>query len=136
MISEGRVALMGGNWKLNPKGLGDATSLASEVAKLTEGSTNVNVCVFPPHPFLVPVQDKLEGSIVTLGAQNCYFESEGAYTGAVSTCMLKDVGAKYVLCGHSERRTLFKDDDSAIRRKVNKVLAEGLAPVLCFGETR
>jgi hypothetical protein len=65
----------------------------------------------------------------------CYFENSGAYTGAVSTCMLKDVGAKYVLCGHSERRSLFRDDDGAINKKVKKVLKEGLTPVLCIGET-
>jgi triosephosphate isomerase len=127
---------MGGNWKLNPKTTLEATNLATEVAKLTKGVTDVDICIFPPHPFLVPVYTKIEATNVQLGGQNCYFESEGAYTGAVSTCMLRDVGAKYVLCGHSERRSLFKDDDGAINRKVKKVLKEGLIPVLCLGETK
>jgi len=98
--------------------------------------TDVDVVIFPPHPFLYPVYSKIEATNVQLGGQNCFFESEGAYTGAVSTCMLKDVGVKYVLCGHSERRTLFQDDDGAIGKKVKKVLKEGLFPVLCFGESK
>ena len=136
MVADGRRPLMGGNWKLNPKTTLEATNLATEVAKLTKGVTDVDICIFPPHPFLVPVYTKIEATNVQLGGQNCYFESEGAYTGAVSTCMLRDVGAKYVLCGHSERRSLFKDDDGAINRKVKKVLKEGLIPVLCLGETK
>lgn len=85
---------------------------------------------------MVPVHTKIEATNVQLGGQDCFFEDSGAYTGAVSTCILKDVGCKYVLCGHSERRTLFEDDDSAIGKKVKKVLKEGLKPVLCIGETK
>lgn len=134
---DGRRPFMGGNWKLNPKTVSSATSLATDVGKLCVGvTTELDICVYPPHPFLVPVFSKLEATNVKIGGQDCFFESEGAYTGAVSTCMLKDVGAKYVLCGHSERRSLFKDDDFAINRKVRKVLKEGLTPVLCLGETR
>lgn len=136
MVGGGRRPLMGGNWKLNPKSVQESITLATDVAKQTVGVNDVDVVLFPPHPFLVPVFTKVEGSNVKLGAQDCYFESEGAYTGAVSTCMLKDIGATYVLCGHSERRTLFGDDDFAINRKVKKVLKEGLIPVLCCGETQ
>ena len=136
MISEGRRALIGGNWKLNPKSSVAAASLATEVAKLTKGNAGVDIVIFPPHPYLVPVHTKIEATNVQLGGQDCFFESEGAYTGAVSTCILKDVGCTYVLCGHSERRTLFADDDGAIARKVKKVLTEGLKPVLCIGETK
>jgi len=136
MSSGGRRPLMGGNWKLNPKTLKDATKLASEMVTLTKDLTDVDVCLFPPHPFLAPVQSELENSNIKLGGQNCFFESEGAYTGAVSTNMLKDIGVKYVLVGHSERRTLFKEDDKVINRKVKKVLKEGLYPVLCIGETK
>ena len=136
MISGGRKPLMGGNWKLNPKTVKEATFLATETAKLIKGVNNVDVVVFPPHPFLVPVFEKIEATVVQLGGQNCFFQSEGAYTGAVSTCMLADVGVKYVLCGHSERRTLFRDNDNAISLKVKKVLKQGLKPVLCIGETK
>ena len=127
---------MGGNWKLNPTTVASAVSLATEVAKLTKGVTDVDICVFPPHPFLVPVYSKIEATNVKLGGQNCYFMSEGAYTGAVSTCMLRDIGVTYVLAGHSERRSLFQDDDGAINMKVKKILKDGLKPVLCIGETR
>ena len=127
---------MGGNWKLNPTTVASAVSLATEVAKLTKGVVDVDVCVFPPHPFLVPVFSKIEATNVKLGGQNCYFMSEGAYTGAVSTCMLRDIGVTYVLAGHSERRSLFQDDDGAINMKVKKILKDGLKPVLCIGETR
>lgn len=138
MISDGRKPFMGGNWKLNPTTVNSAIVLAEEVAKLTAGvaGVSVDVVVYPPHPFLYPVNSKIGSSGVKLGAQNCYFENAGAYTGAVSTCMLKDIGASYVLCGHSERRTLFRDDDGRISKKVQKVLKEGLKPVLCIGETK
>lgn len=136
MSSMGRRPLMGGNWKLNPKTVAGAQSLAADLAKLIAGVKDVDVCVFPAHPHLAPVQDKIKGSNISLGGQNCYFMSEGAYTGAVSTCMLKDIGVKYVLAGHSERRTLFQDNDGAINQKVKKILGEGLKPVLCIGESK
>ncbi len=131
-----RKPLMGGNWKLNPTTTKQAIELATEFAKLVKDNKDVDAVIFPPSPFMVPVYEKLEATNVAVGAQNCFFEDTGAYTGAVSTCMVKDVGATYVLCGHSERRTLFKDDDSAINKKVAKVLKEGLRPVLCIGESQ
>ena len=107
-MDSGRRPLMGGNWKLNPKTTIAAVTLATEVAKLTKTNINVDVVIFPPHPFLVPVHTKVEATNIQLGGQDCFFEDEGAYTGAVSTCILKDVGCTYVLCGHSERRCLFE----------------------------
>lgn len=136
MLADGRRALMGGNWKLNPGTVADSTALAGELAKLVADVTDVDVAVFPPSAFLVPVQQQIKGSVVNLGAQDCYFESSGAFTGAVSTGMLKDVGVTHVLVGHSERRSLFFDDDKVINMKLKKVLAEGLKPVLCIGETQ
>jgi len=136
MIADGRVPLMGGNWKLNPTTTAAATSLASELAALTASTKGVDIVVFPPSPFLVPVYSVIENSNVKLGGQNCYHENSGAYTGAISTCMLKDVGVQYVLCGHSERRTLFKDKDDGINKKIKKILKDGLKAVLCIGETK
>jgi triosephosphate isomerase len=136
MISDGRRAFMGGNWKLNPPNVEKSVALAQEVVRLTKDNADVDIAVFPPLPFLYPVNEVIKSTNVKLGGQNVYFETDGAYTGAVSTGMLKDVGVEYILCGHSERRVLFRDDDSAINRKVKKVLNEGLRPVLCCGETK
>ena len=72
---------------------------------------------------------------MTVGAQSIFFEDKGAYTGSVAASMVKSVGCEYVLCGHSERRTLFSDSDDAINRKVRKVLEAGMKPILCIGET-
>lgn len=127
---------MGGNWKLNPQTVKDATSLATDLAKEVKSVNDVDVVVFPPHPFLFPVFEKIEATNVALGAQDVFWKSDGAFTGAVSTCMVKDVGSKYVLCGHSERRCLFQDDDTAIGKKVKKVISQGLIAVLCFGESQ
>ncbi|CAM9939000.1 unnamed protein product, partial [Phaeothamnion confervicola] len=115
-----RVPFIAGNWKMNPVDLSAATSLAKEVRKLARGC-GVEVSVIPPHPFLVPVLEQVEGSKVQLGAQNLYLQDRGAFTGAVSVSMLKSVGCAYVLVGHSERRVIFKDDDAAINSKLRKV---------------
>lgn len=131
-----RKPLMGGNWKLNPLKLNDAKELASGLSKLVDGYTATDVIVFPPMPFVHPVGDVIKSSSISLGGQNCYYANDGAYTGATSTCMLHDIGAEYVLCGHSERRSLFNDSDSNINKKVHKILEQGLKPVLCIGETQ
>jgi triosephosphate isomerase len=136
MISGGRRPMMAGNWKLNPKSVQESMDLSSALVALTEGVTDVDIVVFPPMPFLYPVQQVIGSSNVKLGGQNCYHQDSGAYTGATSTCMLKDIGVEYVMCGHSERRSLFGDEDSIISKKVLKVLAQGLKPVLCIGETQ
>jgi len=115
---DGRRPFMGGNYKLNPSKVADAVKLATETASLCRDVTDVDIAIFPPMPFLAPVFAKIEATNVKMGGQNCYHEDAGAYTGAVSTCMLQDVGAQYVLCGHSERRTLFKDGDEGINKKV------------------
>jgi len=136
MIREGRKPLMAGNWKLNPSTVAKSVGLVSDLAELTKNIDGIEIAVFPPTCFLVPVYDKIKSTNIKMGGQDVHFETDGAYTGAVSTCMLKDVGVQYVLCGHSERRVLFKDDDFGINRKVLKVLSDGLIPVLCVGETK
>merc|ERR1712060_692197 len=95
---------------------------------------DVAVCV--PSPFLIPVKEAVAGSKVGVGAQDCYFEESGAYTGEVSTSMLKSVGTDYIVTGHSERRAIFGDDDEAVNKKTKKVLAEGLKAILCIGELK
>lgn len=94
------------------------------------------VVIFPPHPFISKVKDEVEEAGITVGAQSIFFEDKGAYTGSVAVSMVDSIGCEYVLCGHSERRTLFNDSDDAINRKVKKVLEAGLKPILCIGETK
>jgi len=140
-----RQPIMAGNWKLNPSSVQEADGLAKGMAALLDSSTCAvsdgpmctEVVVFPPFPFIASVVDDLENVGVGVGAQSIFHQAEtGAYTGAVSCAMVKDMGCMYVLCGHSERRTVFKDDDAAINSKVLKVIEDGLKPVLCIGETK
>lgn len=92
--------------------------------------------IFVPAPFIESVQGMLENTDVNIGAQDCHYESKGAYTGALSTSMLKDMNCKYVLAGHSERRSLFGDSDLIVNKKVRAILDAGLHCVLCVGEQK
>jgi triosephosphate isomerase len=134
-----RKYFIAGNWKLNPTTLDEAKDLATKVVKAASNSKrDMDTCVCCPYPFLGAVSEILKGSKVSLGAEDCFTEAKGAYTGGVSTGMLKSVGVKYVLCGHSERRqgNIATESDETINLKVRKVLDEGLYPILCVGETK
>ncbi len=102
---------------------------------LEEGPFDCQVAVFPPYVFLELVKRLLDGTVIGLGAQNTDWHGEGAFTGEVSTGMLADVGCRYCLVGHSERRTLFGETDDLVAAKFAAALASGLTPVLCVGET-
>ena len=130
-----RTPLMAGNWKMNTV-LDEAKTLAKDVAEAAKGAKDVDVAVCVPFPFLIPVGDVLSGTGVSLGAQDCYYETAGAYTAAVSTSMLKSVGSQYVLAGHSERRATFGDSDADVNKKTLKILEEGLKAILCIGELK
>lgn len=140
-----RQPIMAGNWKMNPATEEKALELASSLTTLLGEETCsmdgdnefcTEVVLFPPHPFLRQVKDTVEDIGITTGAQSVFFEDGGAFTGSVAISMIKSVGCEYVLCGHSERRTIFNDNDEAINRKVRKVLEAGLKPILCIGETK
>jgi len=142
---EARQPIMAGNWKMNPGTEDEAIALASGLTKLLgeetcpmdeENDFCTEVVIFPPHPFLSKVKEVVEDMGITVGAQSIFFEDKGAYTGSVAASMVKSVGCEYILCGHSERRTLFSDSDDAINRKVRKVLDMGMKPILCIGETK
>jgi triosephosphate isomerase len=128
-----RKKLVAGNWKMN----GNFDSNSSLLDGLLQGMAalkcDVLVCV--PFPYLNQAKEKLLGSAVSLGAQNLSQYTAGAYTGEVSASMLLDVGAAYVLVGHSERRALFGDSDAVVAAKCKVALEMGLIPVLCVGET-
>jgi len=121
---------------MNPEDLSTAVSLATGVAKEVKGLKNVEVGVVPPFPFIHPVSEALKGSGIKIGAQQLFIEDKGAFTGAVSGTMLKSLGCDYVLCGHSERRVIFKESNELINQKVHKVLSKGMNAILCIGESK
>jgi triosephosphate isomerase len=132
-----RTPFIGGNWKMNTDAAG-AVGLAGAVADgVALQGPGVEVAVFPPFVYLMAVRDLLQarGSSVRLGAQDCWFEPKGAFTGEVSVAMLKNCGVEVVLTGHSERRHVIGEGDDLVNRKTRAVLDAGLGCILCIGET-
>jgi len=128
-----RIKFIAGNWKMFTSA---ATGKALATA-IAAGVTNdrVRVAVCPPFPYLAQIGEVLRGSRVALGAQNMYPATEGAFTGEVSAAMLLDVGCKYVIIGHSERRHGQGEKDEFINHKVRAAIEAGLHVILCIGET-
>ncbi len=110
-----------------------SVELARGVANATTGQ-EVEVAVCPPFVYLRDVADVLAGTPVGLGGQNMHFEPSGAYTGEISPAMLTDVGCRYVILGHSERREYFHETDALVNQKVRAALQAGLTPIVCVGE--
>jgi triosephosphate isomerase len=123
-----------GNWKMNTT-TSEAGRLAGAIVDGITLEDGVSVAVCPPFPYLALVGKILEGSRVALGAQNLFPEAEGAFTGEVSPTMLLDLGCKYVILGHSERRYKLGESDAFINQKVGVALASGLDVIFCCGET-
>ena len=111
----------------------EAVALARALAQ-GRADAGVDLAVMPPFVYLPAVVDAVKGSAVAVGAQNMYYESEGAFTGEISAQMLKDVGCTYVILGHSERRHVMGESDELINCKVRAAVAAGLNPILCLGE--
>jgi triosephosphate isomerase len=129
-----RDFLVAGNWKMH----GDEASNRELVAGIVDGvpqADNVSLLVCPPHPYLASVASQLQGSSVALGAQNVSEHETGAFTGEVAPAMLLDVGCRYVIVGHSERRTLYGETSVQVAEKMAAALGAGLMPILCIGET-
>ncbi|HKJ31638.1 MAG TPA: triose-phosphate isomerase [Balneolales bacterium] len=131
-----RRYLIAGNWKMNA-GPTDARRLAKNLKiELANRKPKVEVLVCPPTISLVPVKEELEGANgIEMGAQNVHFEDNGAFTGEVSTEMLKDTGCRYAIIGHSERRSYFCETDEIVNKKALKCLNDGVKPIICVGET-
>lgn len=128
-----RNSIVIGNWKMNGNGASITALLEQLLPQLSGLQCEVALCA--PFPYLLHVGTTLHGSAVSLGAQNLSHLHKGALTGEVSGPMLSDVGCRYVLVGHSERRTLFGEYDELVALKFDAALAAGLTPVLCVGET-
>ena len=113
----------------------DAVELVAGIKKGTGKLTDREVLVCPPFTALRDVKTAIGDAPIKLGAQNLYYEPEGPYTGEISAAMLLDAGAEYVIIGHSERRSHFKEDNELLNKKVKAALDVGLKPILCVGET-
>lgn len=128
-----RRPFIAGNWKMNLD-LAGSVALAEGVAKAARGVDGVDLAVCPPSLYLEAVGRALAGSNVALGAQNLYHEPKGAYTGEISPAMAADVGCRYVILGHSERRHILGESSEDVNLKVHAALAAGLTPIVCVGE--
>jgi len=123
-----------GNWKMHTTSC-DAKQLAKGIVDGLRNEEGVSIILCPPFPYLAVVGEILKDTRISLGAQNMYPEKEGAFTGEVSPTMLLDLGCKYVILGHSERRHKLGESDAFINEKVKVALAAGLDVILCVGET-
>ena len=125
-----------GNWKLQGSLAFNKELIEGIRAKLPTLDAKVGMAVSPVFPYLLQVADLIKGSGIELSSQNLTDQVKGAYTGEVAGHMLKDVGAKFVIVGHSERRGYYFEDDAIIAKKAKAALDAGLVPVLCIGETK
>ena len=128
-----RKAIIAGNWKMN-KTASEAAVLVDElVPAVQDAGCEVVICT--PYTDLVTAVEKTKGTNIHVGAENVHFEKSGAFTGEISADMLKELGVKYVIIGHSERRQYFNETDEACGKKVQVALENGLRPILCVGES-
>lgn len=131
-----RKKLVAGNWKMHGGLAANASLLDSLVKQVgSKGLPGVEVAVFVPFPYLAQAQSCLQGAAIRWGAQNVSERASGAFTGEVSTSMLKDFACTHVIVGHSERRTLFGETDDLVAAKALAAVDAGLVPVICLGET-
>ncbi|MBC7984721.1 MAG: triose-phosphate isomerase [Candidatus Obscuribacterales bacterium] len=129
-----RRPLVAGNWKMHGSRAENSALLDALMhGQAADASAEMVVC--PPSVYLADAARQLKSTSIVLGAQSVCAEPVGAFTGEVSASMLKDVGCRYVIVGHSERRAIFKEDDALVARKFVAVQSQGLTPILCVGET-
>lgn len=139
MSAHNRRPLMSGNWKMNQNHY-EAIQLMQKLSFLIgkDDFDAVDVSVHPPFTDIRSVQTLIEGDKLSfsLGAQHCYFEDKGAFTGEVSPVFLSKLNVKYVIAGHSERREVFGETDEMVNKKVLAIIAQHMTPIMCVGETR
>jgi len=128
-----RRPIIAGNWKMY-KTLKDGQELAVALKRELYRIENVDIVICPAYTLLAYLADDLEESNIALGAQDIYWQEEGAWTGEVSPLMLKDAGCRYVIIGHSERRQFFGETNETVNKKIKAALKHGLTPLICLGE--
>ncbi|HTR80115.1 MAG TPA: triose-phosphate isomerase [Bacteroidota bacterium] len=128
-----RNKVIAGNWKMNKDVFETADLISGLKSAIKQSKAEVIIC--PPFTSLVVAQQLLKGSDIKLGAQDVSVHDDGAYTGEISVKMLKSAGCQYVIVGHSERRQYFHETNELINQKAKKVLASGMKPIICVGET-
>nr|VFK18877.1 MAG: triosephosphate isomerase [Candidatus Kentron sp. LPFa] len=128
-----RQILVAGNWKMNGS-LANAKSLVEEIKAGMDKVKNAEVAICPPFVYIPTVGSLIAGTKIALGAQNLAKEDPGAFTGEVAAPMLTDIGCKYVIVGHSERRAYYGETDSLVAQKFVRAQKEGLIPIVCVGE--
>jgi len=129
-----RRPIIAGNWKMN-KTTAEARDLASRLIPLIAGIKERDIVLAPPFTALQSVAAVIKGTGIALSAQNLHWEDKGAFTGEISAGMLLDLGCKYVIIGHSERRQFFGENDETVNKKLRQALDKGLLPIVCVGET-
>ncbi|MCL2283955.1 MAG: triose-phosphate isomerase [Fibromonadales bacterium] len=129
-----RSYIIAGNWKMN-KTVAESVALAKEIVEKTKGISKAEVVIAPTYLAVAKVADVIKGSNVKLAVQDIHWKDQGAFTGKVSVDMVKEIGAEYVIIGHSEQRQYFHETDETVNLKAKKVLAAGLKPIICIGET-
>jgi triosephosphate isomerase len=129
-----RKPIIAGNWKLF-KTNGEAADFMTGFAPLVKSVGDVEIIVAPPFTAISSVARLAEGSMISIAGQNCFWETEGAFTGEISPAMLIDAGCSYVIIGHSERRQFFGETDQTVNKKIKSAIAAPLTAILCIGET-
>lgn len=133
-LNDLRKPVIAGNWKMH-KTVEQSVLLIKELIPLTERTNHADIVVCPVFTSLYAVGREIKGTNIRLGAQDVYWEPQGAYTGEISPAMLQDTGCSYVIIGHSERRQYFGESDETVNKKVKAAMAEGLLPIVCVGES-
>ncbi|MBD5106367.1 MAG: triose-phosphate isomerase [Lachnospiraceae bacterium] len=128
-----RKKIIAGNWKMNMTP-SEAVELINTLKPLV-ATEEADVVFCVPAIDIIPAMEAAKGSNIQIGAENMYFEEKGAYTGEIAPAMLTDVGVKYVIIGHSERREYFAETDETVNKKVLKAFEHGITPIVCCGET-
>ncbi len=128
-----RRIIIAGNWKMN-KNIGESIDLANSIKRSLYDVEEVEIVICPPFTSLSDVNEITMETNIKLGAQDCYWEMEGAFTGEVSAPMLKSVGCEYCIIGHSERRQFFGETNETVNKKLKSLLKEKIKPIVCVGE--